>query len=520
MSKIKILWADDEIDLLKPHVLFLEEKGYEVTTVNNGSDALDEVSENSYNIVFLDENMPGLSGLETLVKIKAKHPSLPIIMITKSEEESIMDDAIGSKISDYLIKPVNPKQILLTLKKHLDHSRLVTEKTTSAYQMEFRNIGMELADRLDTREWIEMYKKLVYWELELESSEDEGMHEILNMQKSEAGNLFARFVEDNYEDWVNGNSDDIPLLSHNLIAKKIAPSLKVDNQPPVFLIVIDNLRYDQWRTLRPFFSKRFTIEEEDLFYSILPTTTEFARNTLFAGLLPSEIKKKYPRYWVEDGDEGSKNQYEQELLQENLKRMGKDCKFSYNKITNLRAGKKLLDNISNLMNNPFNVIVYNFVDMLSHARTEMEVIRELADDEKAYRSITQSWFEHSPLFEIIKKISEVKSRVYIATDHGSVFVDNPVKVIGDRETNTNLRFKYGRNLSFNEKEVFHPENPESVFLPRHNVSTNYIFAKGKDFFVYPNNLNHFMKYYKNTFQHGGISMEEVMIPFVSMKSKV
>lgn len=519
MDKIKILWADDEIDLLKPHVLFLEEKNYDVKTVNNGSDAYDAIMEDHFDMVFLDENMPGLSGLETLTKIKSQKPSLPIIMITKSEEESIMDDAIGSKISDYLIKPVNPKQILLSLKKHLDHSRLVTEKTTSAYQAEFRNIGMELADRLDTREWMEMYKKLVYWELELEDSDDESMHEILNMQKSEAGNLFARFVEDNYEHWLSGESDDIPLLSHNLIGKKIAPQLD-SGDTPTFLIVIDNLRYDQWRILRPFFNKYFNIEDEDLFYSILPTTTQYARNTLFSGLMPSEIKKKFPQYWVEDGDEGSKNQHEEALLGEHLKRLGKQTKFTYNKITNLRAGKRLNENVQNLMSTPFNVIVYNFVDMLSHARTDMEVIRELADDESAYRSLTESWFEHSPLFDILKKIAEHKCNLYVATDHGSVYVDNPVKVVGDKQTNTNLRFKFGRNISFKEKEVYHPESPESVFLPRENVSTEYIFAKGKDFFVYPNNYNHFMKYYRNTFQHGGISMEEVLIPFVSMKSKV
>jgi CheY-like chemotaxis protein len=516
MEKIRILWADDEIDLLKPHVMFLESKGYEVTTVNNGAEAADLSRENDYDIVFLDENMPGLTGLETLERIKAMHPNVPVVMITKSEEESIMDSAIGGKISDYLIKPVNPNQILLSLKKNLESKRLVNEKTTMNYQQEFRNIGMQLGDIRTVGEWKDMMRKLVYWEMELEKVSDPGLHQILQMQKVEANNMFSRFVSDNYVSWVNGKSSDIPVMSHTVLKKKMMNDL---DKEPVFLFVIDNLRLDQWKTIRPMLMEFFTEEEEDLYFSILPTATQYARNALFAGLMPSEIQKRYPNMWLNDDDEGGKNNFEKDFLDGQLKMNAKNIKFSYNKITNLNAGKKLVDNFNNLMQNQLNVVVYNFVDMLSHARTDMEVIRELAENEKSYRSITRSWFEHSPLFEMMKKVAEKKIKMIITTDHGTVHVKEPSKIIGDRNTNTNLRYKQGKNLNYQSKDVFEIKNPSDVFLPKLNVSTTYVFAKDYKFFVYPNNYNQFVNFYEGTFQHGGISMEEMIIPYITLKPR-
>ncbi len=510
----KILWADDEIDLLKPHILFLESKGHDLTTVNSGNDAVDKTNVNNFDIVFLDENMPGLTGLETLEKIKAKHPSIPIVMITKSEEESIMEEAIGGRISDYLIKPVNPNQILLAIKKNLEGKRLVSEKTSSNYQQEFRQISMDLQERLDEEEWVELYKKIVYWDLELAKSNDESMKEILIMQKKEANDQFSKFVEKNYLNWANGI--DTPLMSHQLLQKEVFPDIK---DKTTFLVVIDNLRYDQWQVLRPLLREYFTIDAEKLYYGILPTATQYARNALFAGLMPSDIAKKFPQYWKNDEDEGGKNLFEKELLGENLKRNHINKKYSYNKITNLDAGKRLVDNFSNLLQNDFNAIVYNFVDMLSHARTDMEVIRELADDEAAYRSLTLSWFEHSALFDIFKLIAQNNCDVIITTDHGTIKVDEPSKVVGDRNTNTNLRYKQGKNLTYEKKDVFEVKKPEEAFLPKQNVSSTFIFAKDSKFFVYPNNYNHFLKYYKDTFQHGGISLEEVLIPIIHLKSK-
>jgi hypothetical protein len=512
-----ILWADDEMDLLKAHLHFLKEKGYHVITATNGSDALDIIKTKDVDLVLLDENMPGFSGLETLTKIKQIKPDLPVVMITKSEEESIMEDAIGSKISDYLLKPVNPKQILLSIKKNLDNKRLISEKTTTNYQQEFRQLGMTLGENLNVEQWKELYQKLIFWELELEKSQDESMFEILTMQKNEANNLFFKFIERNYINWVGGKDIHAPVMSHTLFKNKVAPILEENES--VYFVLIDNLRYDQWKTISTLTNELFKIESEEMYYSILPTATQYARNSLFAGLMPSEIEKKYPKLWVGEEDEEGKNLHEEELLVENLRRMGKNYKVSYNKITNHNAGKKLSENLSNLNGNKLNVIVYNFVDMLSHARTEMEIIRELADNEAAYRSITKSWFEHSPLYDILKELAHKKAKVIITTDHGTIHVKEPSRVVGDKNTNSNLRYKTGRSLEFIKKDVFEVKNPADAFLPKQNISSSYIFAKEDKFFAYPNNYNHYVSYYKNTFQHGGISLEEVLIPFIVLSPK-
>ncbi len=511
----KILWADDEIDLLKPHILFLEAKGYQVDAVNNGSAAVERVETGEYDIIFLDENMPGITGLEALSRIKKRKPHIPVVMITKSEEEHIMEEAIGSNIADYLIKPVNPNQILLCIKKNLDSSKLVSNKTNSAYQQEFRELGMMLNSRMDLDEWKEVFEKLVYWDIELDRIEDSGMREILEMQKKEANIQFAKFVEDEYLDWVNGRGE-APQMIHTLFKDRINPLL--DQHDP-FVIVIDNLRYDQWKVLSPMLSKLFTTKNEDIVFSILPTATHYARNAFFAGLMPLEISKKYPQFWKNEEDEGGKNMHEKDFLAAQLKRLGREIKWSYNKITNLEAGKKLNDNFNQLLTNKLNVIVYNFVDMLSHARTEMEVIRELADNESAYRSITRSWFDHSPLYDIIRKIADSGRKLIITTDHGTIRVTNPVKIIGERSTNTNLRYKVGHNLSYNQKEVFRVSNPEDAKLPKSRISSEFVFVSKEDFFVYPNNYNHFVNYYSNTFQHGGVSLEELLIPFVELDPK-
>jgi len=517
MAKVRILWADDEIDLLRPHIIYLEEKGYDVDAVNSGDEAIDLLNEHTYDIIFLDEQMPGLSGIETLERMKTDYPNLPIVMITKSEEETIMEDAIGSNIADYLIKPVKPSQILLSLKRNLENRKLSGEKATMTYQQQFREISMKMMDRMDYNDWINIYKELVGYEIKLEKSDDEGIIDVLNMQKKEANSTFAKFYQENYKDWLTGQLEDKPALSHTLIKDKVIPIL--DSKKKIFLLLIDNLRFDQWKAIQPFIERYFRVRNESIYYSILPTTTQYARNSLFAGLMPNEIKKRFPNYWKEEYEEGSKNQYEEELLIEQLKMFGRNVKTSYSKVLNLNAGKKVFENISNLMGNDLNVIVYNFVDMLSHARTEMEIIRELANDEPAYRSLMVSWFEHSSLFDIIKYLSDQNVELIITTDHGSIKVSDPVKIVGDRNVNTNLRYKFGKSLAYDAKDVFEMKNPEEYYLPKPNVTTRYVFTRNDEFFAYPNNFNYYAKYYRDTFQHGGISMEEILIPFIILSPK-
>ncbi len=517
MQRYKILWADDEIDLLKPHILFLNQRGCEITPVNNGAEAVELCEKQTFDLVFMDENMPGMSGLEALSLIKANKPALPVVMITKNEEEHIMEEAIGAKIADYLIKPLNPSQILLSIKKILDNKRLVHEKTSLNYQQEFRKISMAFMDELSHEMWAEVYKKLVYWELEMDASENEDMAEVLDSQKAEANANFSKYVVKNYESWLNDPQLDKPLLSHQLMKKKAFPLL--ESGTPLFFILIDNLRFDQWKILEPIISEYFTIQEEDTYYSILPTTTAYSRNAIFSGLMPTEMAKTHPDLWVGEDEDEAKNNFEEDFLLKQLKRNNLNIKASYHKIKRLNQGRDLSDSISNLFQNDLNVIVYNFVDMLSHARTDTAMIRELAPDESAYRSITKSWFLHSPLFEIIKKIAEKKCKVVITTDHGTIRVKRPFKIIGDKSVNTNLRYKQGKNLGFDGGKVMHVTKPERLFLPKVNVSTSYVFAVEDQFFAYPNNYNYYVNYFKDTFQHGGISLEEMIIPVISLNSK-
>jgi CheY-like chemotaxis protein len=514
-----ILWVDDEIDSLHSHILFLQNKGYEVNAMTNGLDAIDFVKEHPVDVVLLDETMPGISGLETLAKIKEANQQVPVVLITKNETENLMDEAIGRQITDYLIKPVNPNQVLLSLKKIIDNRRLVAETTTTAYQQQFRELFMALNNNPDFTEWMDLYKKLVYWELEMEKSNSPEMQEVFQTQKQEANTEFFKFISKNYTKWISPKTADGPVMSHNLLSKKVFPGL--EKGVPLFFVLIDNLRFDQWKAIQPVFAQSFRIQSEETFYSILPTATQYCRNAIFAGLMPAEIQTSFPGQWKNDDEDGGKNLAEEEFFRAQLKRLKMDhLKTSYTKVLNHQAGQDLVNNILNLMNNDLNVIVYNFVDMLSHARTEMEVLKELASDEASYRSITASWFEHSPLHQALRKVADKKITVVLATDHGSVRVKTPCKVIGDKQTTTNLRYKHGRNLNYEPKEVLAFRDPKEAGLPVPTINSSFIFARGDGFLCYPNNYNYFANYYRNSFQHGGVSMEEMIVPVIRMVGKI
>lgn len=533
MTNGLLLWVDDEIELLRAHIIFLEKKGYEVVTVTNGTDAIDQCKQRTFDLILLDEMMPGLSGLETLQEIKDITPATPVVMVTKSEEENIMDQAIGSKIADYLIKPVNPNQILLSLKKNIHRKEIVTEITQSEYQQSFQDIALQISESKTIDDWKDVYKRLVHWELEL-SSTNSNMTEMLKMQKEDANNGFAKYIKSNYLKWVMpqddsnrliyqklsnekaGANDDRPMMSHDIFKKVIFPLL--DKGEKVFLIVIDNFRLDQWRMLAGEIGDMFDIDEQT-YISILPTATQYARNAIFSGLMPQQIAKMFPELWVDEDEDEGKNLNEAPLIQTQLERYRRRNTFSYHKVNDSAGGEKLMQQFKNMSQNDLNVVVINFIDMLSHARTESKMVRELANDESAYRSISMSWFRHSVLSELFSALSQTDYRIILTTDHGSIRTDHPVKIVGDRNTNTNLRYKLGKSLAYDSKDIFVIKDPSKAQLPAPNISTSYVFATGNDFFAYPNNYNYYVQYYRDTFQHGGISMEEMIIPLVTMRGR-
>ncbi len=514
----KILWVDDEIEYLKPHIMFLESKGYDIESCNNGYDALDMIKSENYELIILDEMMPGMTGLETITKIKEVRPTVPIVMVTKSEEENIMNRAVGANITDYLIKPVNPNQVLMSIKKNLHKQEIYDEVTTTDYRKEFTSISMSFSDARTIEDWINIYKKLTNWDIQLSDLRDESVKEILQYQINEANNEFAKYIKKVYKSWFKSDGvENKPNLSHTLFRNSVFPV--VDNNTKTTFLLIDNLRYDQWLVIRPLLSSFYSVEKEDFYCSILPTATQYARNAIFAGLTPLAIDKIMPNQWLNDNEEGGKNKYEEDFLRRQLQTYGKNYKVLFEKLVRPEAGKRLLDSISRLDDYKLSVIVYNFLDILSHARTDTDIIRELADDVAAFRSLTRSWFEHSELFTILRELSNMGHTVIITSDHGTIHVKDAIKVIGDRETSTNLRYKTGKNLNYNPKEVFEITNPEEVALPKSNLASSYIFACNRDFFAYPNNYNHYVRYYKDTFQHGGVSLEEMLVPFIVMQPK-
>lgn len=522
MKKKKILWIDDEIELFRSHIIFLSEKGYDVSTVTNGEDALAIIKEEEIDLIFLDEMMPGMGGLEVLGRIKENNPNIPVVMVTKSEEESLMDEAIGGKIKDYLTKPVNPSQILLVCKKILDAKRISSQFVTKDYLQDFNQISLQLSNNLDYEEWTELYLKLTSWEVELDSHPETGLRQSLNELKKECNKEFSRFIEKNYVKWVNSNSkENRPKLTVDIMNDYVISSIEEENKT-IFFFVLDCLRLDQWLVLEKPLLDLFKINKE-YYYSILPTATAYARNSLFAGLYPSEIEKHYPDLWRgSDEDEKSMNKYEKEFLQLLLdrKRIKLKSDLKYIKIIDPEVGRNFEQNIMSYQNSHLTAVVVNFLDMMVHGRSDSDLLKEIAPEESAFRSLTNSWYTHSSLLLTFKTLSKMKNvKIIITTDHGSIRSMRGAKVLGDKETSTNLRFKYGRNLKVDDKHAIFIKDASTYKLPRRGVTVNYIIAKEDYYFVYPTDYHRYLSYYKDTFQHGGISLEEMILPVITLEPR-
>ncbi|MDA3861032.1 MAG: response regulator [Melioribacteraceae bacterium] len=522
MDKQRILWVDDEIEMLKSHIIFLEEKGYEIETVTNGEDAVHLVKERNYSLIFLDEMMAGMGGLETLAKIKEIKPNIPVVMVTKSEEESLMNDAIGKKITDYLIKPVVPSQMLMVCKRILDGQKISGEYVQHDYLKDFSEISRLLLDDLNYKDWIEIYLKLVNWDLELDEHPEIDLRETLDSQRKEANQEFSKFVEKKYKSWINDvGGENTPKLTTEIVADYVFPQIE-NSKGPVFLFVIDCLRADQWLVMEKHLNDMFNISK-DYYYSILPTATPYSRNSLFAGLFPSDIQRHYPDLWVSGSDdEKSMNKHEKELLQNLVERKNIKLRndLKYMKIIDPEVGRNFESHISSHQKTHFMAVVVNFLDMVAHGRSDSDILKEIAPDEAAYRSLTNSWFMHSSLLGMFKKISKMKdAKIIITTDHGSIRSMRGSKVLGDREASANLRFKYGRNLKADDKHAIYVKDPLEYKLPRRGVTISYIFAKEDYYFVYPTDYHKYLSHYKDSFQHGGISMEEMILPVITMESK-
>ena len=515
--RFKIIWVDDEIELLRPHILFLQEHGYSVTPVTNAADAIAMLPGEAFDLMLLDEQMAGMDGLTALQEIKTLRPSLPVVMVTKSEEIALMEEAISARIDDFLTKPVNPSQVLLTCKKLLESRQITGQRFSRDYATEFSQISRRLLEPLEWHDWIDIYLRLTEWDIELDRHPELDFRQTLMDQRRECNAEFAKFIEREYPKWLF--SENRPVLSVDLVHKFVVPHLQ-KQQRTVFL-VIDNLRLDQWLTIEPLLYEFFDIEKE-YYYSILPTATPYSRNAIFAGLFPAEIEKQHPELWQSgDDNETSLNRYERQLLDLQLLREKIVLKpdLKYVKILDANEAHNTERQISSLADLPLMALVVNFVDILAHSRSDSQVLREIIPDEAAYRSLTRSWFVHSYLFRILKELAARGNTVVLTSDHGSLRGLRGAKVIGDRETSTNLRYKYGRNLKCDHKYAIYVKDPATYRLPQRSLNTNYIIAKEDYYFVYPTNYHHYLNYYRDSLQHGGVSLEEMILAVATLKPK-
>ena len=517
MKDLRILWVDDEIELLKPFVLFLSEKGHSVITVSNGSDAIESVKKNPFDLVLLDEMMPGLDGLTTLSKIKKIDSALPVVMVTKSEEEGLMEDAIAGQIADYLIKPINPNQIILAIKKIFQVDEIKKDRIGLEYSQFSAYLNRKLASSPDWSDWYEIYKEICKWDLKIDDINDSTITQMHFLEKLNCNTEYSNFVSSSYKNWLN--SDERPDLSFDLISKYVIPNIE-KTLAPVYFVVLDCMRLDQYYAIEPYIKELFDIDLH-LYTSILPTATPYSRNAIFSGLLPLDIAKNFPEYWVNSSDmDSSRNRNEHQLLDAHIQDLGyKLEKSKYTKIFSIDEGDFVLRKIDSWKNEELIILVYNFLDLLAHHRSKSEVLKEAIPDEQALRAFTKHWFLHSTFYESLKKIKEQNATVIITTDHGSIRVNRANQIVADKETTSTVRYKQGKNLSADSKHSMKLENPEDYGLPRRNVVDDYVIAKEDYYFVYPNSLHKYMNLYSGTFQHGGISMEEMILPLAICKPK-
>ncbi|NOT33441.1 MAG: response regulator [Candidatus Eisenbacteria bacterium] len=514
-TRRQILWADDEIDLLRPHIKFLEQKGFAVTAVPNGEDALAALERQRYDVVLLDEMMPGLGGLGTLDAIKSRNHTLPVILITKSEEETLMDEAIGKRITDYLIKPVNPSQVFLACKRVFESDRLQDSQRARDYVGEMQRWQAIDTRRLDWAGWVDLTVESARWDVLFDGINEEGLKQAHADFRRPLNLEFSRFIEDQYPRWVK-DAAERPRMSHDVVRHAVVPHLKSGKR--VVFVVIDCMRLDQWFTLEPLLEELFEIQH-DYYCGILPTATPYARNAIFGGLLPIDLQRHHPDLWQENSkDERTKNRFERQLLEHQLERLKATPEkgLKYLKIYEADEAQAVKRQIQTFSNLSLVAMVFNFLDILAHGRSESEILQELAPDEAAFRAVMRAWFTHSPLYDILRALSKQDVTVVITTDHGSVLCKRAALVYGNRDTSTNLRYKFGVNLNCDTKQAINARKPSDFALPDDGVNKNYVLCREDYYFVYPTRFHEFERQYRGSFQHGGVSIEEMVLPLMTL----
>jgi DNA-binding response OmpR family regulator len=513
----KILWIDDEIEALRPHILYLNEKSYDVTPVSNGDDAISMIKTFRYDVILLDQMMPGQDGMSVLARVRELDSTIPLIMVTQCREDELINEALGKRISDFLVKPIGGAQIASTLKRVLDQTKIIEEQVPHKYTEDFNQIRLIKDSAPDWRNWAEIYLKLVEWDLEFDLLGETGLEETHLEQKKECNALFSDYVAENYTRWIRG--EDAPVLSVDVLDRFVIPHLRKNKQ--VYFIVVDCLRLDHWLAIEPLLQPYYYIDQS-CYYSILPSATLYSRNALFSGLFPLELSEKFPQYWLENSEnQTSTNRFEKQLLQSKLRNAGLRLKpgLRYFKIFDAKGGNEYIRQVSSFERISLSALIVNFIDILTHQRSQLDVLQQIAPDESAFRSLAKSWFAHSALFEILKIISPRDAVVVLTTDHGSVLGNRPTKAFGNRQTSTSLRFKVGTDLACDEGQAVYIKQPNSYKLPAESSNKNYIIAKDDYYFVYPNQFHEYTRQFRGGFQHGGISMGELIVPVVTMTSR-